>query len=234
VGRIAAKKKALALLSHDLEQARSFLLELDFGLAVHILFSGIIRSDRPLRWHAIEVMGEVVARHAEREMEAARVVMRRLLWNLNDESGGIGWGSPETMAEVMARHGALTREYLPIYVSYLSDHKGAYRRQGNSFIEHTGLQQGLLWGIGRLAGPRSKELAATPVCRLLPSYLQSDSHQVRALAARALGLLQVREAAAAVGALVGDDSPVELFEDHRITIAIAGQLAAAALQQLQK
>lgn len=209
-------------------------MELDFGLAVHILFSGIIRSERPLRWHAIVVMGEVLARHAEQEMEAARMVMRRLLWNLNDESGGIGWGSPETMAEAMARHAGLTREYLPIYVSYLSDHKGTYLRQGNSYIEHTGLQQGLLWGIGRLAGPRAKELAATPVCRLLPSYLQSDSHQVRALAARALGLLRVRETAAAVSALVGDDSPVELFEDQHITVATAGQLAARALRHLQE
>lgn len=25
-------------------------------------------------------------------MDSARIVMRRLMWSLNDESGGIGWG----------------------------------------------------------------------------------------------------------------------------------------------
>ena len=46
-------------------------------------------------------MGVVVAGLAEHDMESARVVMRRLMWNLNDESGGIGWSSPEAMGEIM-------------------------------------------------------------------------------------------------------------------------------------
>ena len=45
---------------------------------------------------------DVVSRLADSDMEAARVIMRRLMWNLNDESGGIGWGSPEAMGEILA------------------------------------------------------------------------------------------------------------------------------------
>jgi len=40
--------------------------------------------------------------------------MRRLMWNLNDESGGIGWGNPEAMGEILACHEALANEYAPI------------------------------------------------------------------------------------------------------------------------
>ena len=56
-------------------------------------------------------MGASLARLADADMEAARIVMRRLLWSLNDESGGIGWGAPESMAEAMCRHQGLALEY---------------------------------------------------------------------------------------------------------------------------
>jgi hypothetical protein len=69
--------------------------------------------------------------------------MRRMIWNLNDESGGIGWGSPETMGESMACHNRLAGEYHRILVSYI-------RPDGN-FLEHPELQKGLLWGLARLA-----------------------------------------------------------------------------------
>ena len=61
-------------------------------------------------------MGALVFSLAEQDMESARVVMRRLMWNLNDESGGIGWGSPEAMGEIMARHSGLAEEYSKISV----------------------------------------------------------------------------------------------------------------------
>jgi len=54
-------------------------------------------------------------------MESARVIMRRLMWSLNDESGGIGWGAPEAMGEIMARHEQLTKEYSAILGSYIRE-----------------------------------------------------------------------------------------------------------------
>ena len=55
-------------------------------------------------------MGAVVAHLAEKDMESARVVMRRLMCSLNDESGGIGWGAPEAMGEIIASHEGLASE----------------------------------------------------------------------------------------------------------------------------
>jgi len=46
----------------------------------------------------------VISNLTEKEMESARVIMRRLMWSLNDESGDIGWGAPEAMAEIIACH----------------------------------------------------------------------------------------------------------------------------------
>ena len=72
-----------------------------------------------IRWRAVSAMGHVVSRQAENDMPAARIIMRRLMWNLNDESGGIGWGSPEAMGDIMARSAPLTREYHRILISYV-------------------------------------------------------------------------------------------------------------------
>ena len=63
-------------------------------------------------------MGQVVSNLADTDMESARVIMRRLIWNLNDESGGIGWGSPEAMGDIMACHERLAGEYHRLLVSY--------------------------------------------------------------------------------------------------------------------
>ena len=70
-------------------------------------------------------MGAVVEKLAWEDMEGARVIMRRLMWSLNEESGGIGWGAPEAMAEIMARHLELAREYSHMLISYM-DYEGNF------------------------------------------------------------------------------------------------------------
>ncbi|NIR18057.1 MAG: HEAT repeat domain-containing protein, partial [Desulfobacterales bacterium] len=75
-------------------------------------------EDQDVRWSAVKAMGRVVAKMADEDMESARVIMRRLMWNLNDESGGIGWGSPEAMAEILTCHDGLAKEYAHILISY--------------------------------------------------------------------------------------------------------------------
>lgn len=54
--------------------------------------------------------------------------MCRLMWTLNDESGGIGWGAPETMAEAMACHPHIAEEYVCILLFYI--------REDGNFLEY--------------------------------------------------------------------------------------------------
>ena len=146
---------------------------------INPLFSCLCSTEPEIKWRAITALGAVVANLAKDDMESARVVMRRMIWNLNDESGGIGWGVPETMGEVMARHEGLAREYVNILVSYI--------REDGNFLEHEPLQQGVLWGLGRLA-QTSPELLQDAVPHLHP-FLSSEDATQRGLAAWILGLL---------------------------------------------
>ena len=134
------------LLDDDFERAMAGLTALPPRRAVNPLFSFFCSATPLLRWRAISGMGVVVSRLAVTQMESARVVMRRLMWSLNDESGGIGWGAPEALGEITARHALLAGEYAHILVSYICP-------DGN-FLEHPVLQRGLLWGLGRLAHGR--------------------------------------------------------------------------------
>ena len=99
--------------------------------------------------------GWLVPAIAEKELEAARIVMRRFLWSLNDESGGIGWGAPEAMAEIMCHSPVLRHEYLHMLISYMREDGENLFEDGN-YLELPMLQRGLLWGIGRLCQEHPK------------------------------------------------------------------------------
>lgn len=174
------KRKVIDLLKADdfagvLETFRSYPAR----RVINPLFSCLCSTEPQIKWRAVTALGAVVANLAQDDMESARVVMRRMIWNLNDESGGIGWGVPETMGEVMARHEGLAREYVNILVSYI--------REDGNFLEYEPLQQGVLWGLGRLA-QTSPELLQDAGAHLHP-FLSSEDATLRGLAAWILGLL---------------------------------------------
>lgn len=183
------KQEVLALLSSaDLEYICREVRQYAEKDLVNPLFSALSRPEEMVRWHAVTVFGQVVPRLADQDMESARIVMRRFLWNLNDESGGIGWGAPEAMAEIMLHHDRLGEEYLHMLISYLRP-DGPLEHQDGNFLELPFLQRGLLWGIGRLASRWSAMLIARGVIADLLPYLQSEDEGVRGLTVWSLGRL---------------------------------------------
>ena len=154
------KKTVYSLLARD--DGRPFPEEiLGFNLrkVVNPLFTYIQSVDGAVRSRAIASMGQVVAALANENIESARVIMRRLMWSLNDESGGIGWGAPEAMGEIMAAHGGLAREFHRILLSYVNS-------DGN-YLEHEPLRQQAVKGLKRLfeAQPQIME----PYVHLIPT-----------------------------------------------------------------
>jgi hypothetical protein len=228
----AIKNQVLNLLAEpELERIEETLVSWPAKDVVNALFSGICHSNELVRWHAVSCMGTVVARLADQDMEEGRMVMRRLLWSLNDESGGIGWGAPETMAEIMSCHAGLAREYIHMLISYMREDGEEIWQDGN-YLEHESLQQGLMWGAGRLARSRRQLVLEKGMAPDLPPYLDSPDPIVRALAARAMGILGVAERLDRLKELTGDDHPVRLYADGVITTLSAGELVSRALQEL--
>ncbi len=200
-GRILKQNVLELLKSVDFDQALEELSRLPARRVVNSLFSFFYNSDEQIKWRAVTAMGVVIAKLAAEDMESARVLMRRLMWNLNDESGGIGWGSPEAMGEILACQETLAEEYARILISYAL-------KDGN-FQEHELMQQGVLWGIGRLSQVRP-DLVKDAAPYLMP-HLKSRDAEARGLAARIMGLLGVKAALPDLERLTEDETEFQLY-----------------------
>lgn len=219
------KKQALALLrSDDFDCVLQTLVEFPPRRIVNPLFGLLYHGEPLIRWRAVSAMGAVVSRLADQDMESARIIMRRFLWNLNDESGGIGWGSPESLGEIMARHDRLAREFGCILISYADP-------EGN-FLEHPTLQQGVLWAWERL-GRRRPELME-PRANLLAPYLLSADVNLQGLAARAAEALTATVLEEPLKALVSSSEKVTIYAGHKLASYTVGQLAKAALDTFRE
>ncbi|MEW6595707.1 MAG: DVU0298 family protein [Thermodesulfobacteriota bacterium] len=226
MGFQTVKNEVLTLLRRgDLAAALVRIGQLPTSPTIKALYSGICHADELLHWHAVTAMGQVVAGLAEREMEAARIVMRRFMWSLNDESGGIGWGVPEAMAECIAMHDGLAAEYghMPV----------AYMREDGYYLEYEPLQRGLMWGLGRIAEVRPQLLLAKQVLTYLPPYLDSPDPAVRGLAALALGRLHAEKLAPRITELTASQAAVRYYTNGTLTTLSEGELATLALTHLR-
>ncbi|NTV14394.1 MAG: HEAT repeat domain-containing protein [Desulfobulbaceae bacterium] len=209
------------LATHDLGSVLALLERFSPRQLLNPLIGSLCNHDELSKWLAVSALGQVVAKLAEENLEAGRVVMRRFMWMLNDESGGIGWGVPEAMAEVMACHGGLADEFHQVLVAQM--------REDGNFLELEMLQRGLLWGIGRLAGVRPELLLQREAPRYLLPYLASDDAEVRGRAAWSLGQLKADIGQEALEKLVADPGKTTIYAEGRLTALSVGVLATQAL-----
>jgi len=224
---IREKRRISKLLgSSDIEAVIEELHRLPTARVINPLIGSLCSNDETVRWHAITALGPIVADLAERDLEAARVVMRRFMWSLNDESGGIGWGAPEAMGEIMACHEGLAQEYAHILVAFM--------REEGFYLELELLQRGLMWGIGRLAQVRPSLLRQKNAATYLLPYLRSADGAVRGLAAWALGLLQAKEAIPYLEKLSADPGKLRHYINRTFVDETLGNLAEKALANIKK
>lgn len=186
---------------------------------INALISGLYHKEEIRRWRAVVGMGITINAMVPSRMEWARVVMRRLMWSLNDESGGIGWGAPESMGEIMAMCKPMAREYSHILKSYLYPDR--------NYIEYPPLQRGVLWAIGRLGYELPFNVSGIGVY-LLP-YMQSRDPFLRGLSAWAAGtVVSEPEIGSNLRQLCDDQRQLTLFRKDRLQVVSVGILAQEA------
>jgi hypothetical protein len=152
---------------------------------INTLFMALCDMNERVRWHAVSCFGELVACMVEEDAESGRVIMRRFLWSLNDESGGIGWGAPESMAQIMCRSALLRHEYIHMLISYMQE-DGVELYQDGNYLELPLLQRGLLWGVGTLCYSFPVEMIERGLEHDILRYLDSEDVEVRRLTLWAL------------------------------------------------
>jgi len=88
------------------------------GSLVSLTYAADVRTS----WRAVEALGVAASRIAEADPDHVRELLRRLMWLVNDESGGICLRAPEAMAEILRRHARDSfQDVAPAVVSALID-----------------------------------------------------------------------------------------------------------------
>ena len=207
-GRETKQKVGDILMETEREPAFEKLALIPDEQLVGHLFSYFYNKNELIKFRSVTAMGLLGARTAKRNMEKARIILRRIMWNLNDESGGIGWGSPEAMGEILSQSPELALEFKPILFSYLDP-------DGN-YIEHEMLQRGVLWGIGTYLDAHPQDLNEKTRA-MLYCYLHSDDPIKRAYAVRALTNAKNFQCGLVPDHIIADNSFVDLFNCWNFT-----------------
>lgn len=228
MSRFRSVKNALrGLLGGDDWQVR--LAELDEynpGDLVPPLLNLRLDRSEEVRWRSVTAFGLTAGRLAEASMERARVLMRTLMWYMNEESGNLGWSIPNFMAEAMVHSERIAKEFHKILASYIFCDEEC---DGN-FLDHPELRRDVYWGLARLAESRPELVA--PSERFLLVGLDDPDAYNRAYAARVLGLLKAPSARDRLEALKDDPAEIRTYLHRELVDTTVGELAREALGAL--
>lgn len=81
----------------------------------------LFEPDEQIRWRAIEALGWIATQEYAKDTERVRRFIRRILWLMNDESGGICWNGPEVIGEVLRNVPPLVHEYGPLLPGFFAE-----------------------------------------------------------------------------------------------------------------
>lgn len=89
-------------------------------------------------WRAINAIGKVASVFVRSNYDFLRETIRKLLWSLSDESGGIGWAAPEILGEIVSADPEKLSDIIPLITEVY-------------YIEEKVFRPGVLYALKRIA-----------------------------------------------------------------------------------
>jgi len=170
-----------------------------------------------IRWAAVETVAGLMQRWWESgKKEKVRNYIRTLFWSLNDESGGIGWSSPQTVAEIIMHIPELADPYASMLIAHTFDEPP--------------LVKGALWAIGRMGN-----IAFDSVNFFREKILhvfQEDDGETLGLAAWAMGEVGMKEALPHLRLLQKNDHDVHIYIHGEFVQKTVGAWASDAIKKI--
>lgn len=128
-------------------------------------------------WRAIGAIGLAAQALVKTEYGFLRETVRKLLWSLSDESGGIGWAAPEILGEIVSADSQRFSDIIPLIAEVYD-------------IEEKVFRPGILYALGRIA-EKSPDLV-TPYKDLIRRALSEGEPLTRVFALDLLKMLKSR------------------------------------------
>ena len=148
-----------ALEANDLDAVVS--LALKSRKAMSLLVRLAYDKETLAGWRAIKAAGLVAKALAKTDHEFLRITVRKLLWSLSDESGGIGWSAPELLGEIVSSDPAGFADIVPLIAEVYD-------------IEEETFRPGVVYALTRIA-ETSPELAACHQKIIIRSLVDKNS-----------------------------------------------------------
>lgn len=207
------------------EKIRITLLEIDFDSIVslalrekrvfRILISFTYDKTELICWRAIEAIGRAAGALKEKDPIFVRNIVQRLLWSLSEESGGIGWSSPEILGEIIINAPDLFPDIPPIILSFTDE---------ESFLP------GVLWSMGRIASEGINGLDRDLSREIIIKSLNHKSSAVRGISIWAAKMLKMKELNDRISPLLADEEEFLFYEDHTLKRMTVREMAGRFLR----
>jgi hypothetical protein len=78
-------------------------------------------------WRSIKAIGRIAKALVNTDEEFLRVTIRKLLWSLSDESGGIGWAAPEILGEIVSADPGKFSDIIPLIAEVFEIEERVFR-----------------------------------------------------------------------------------------------------------
>ena len=156
-------------------------------------------ADDYVHWLAVDAIGRVGGATAATDPDKVRELIRRLLWALNEESGGTPWGATGAIGAIVAARPDLFANYLSMICPFHDD---------------VSIYPEFIWSLAAVSRTRPA-LTAEYGPFLLAAICHSHA-AVRSYAAWGLGVLRPDGAEAALAACLGDAAVAAVYEGDGI------------------
>jgi methylated-DNA-[protein]-cysteine S-methyltransferase len=180
-----------------------------------VLVSMTYHPDELLRWRAIEATGWIAG--AVSDLDYVRDMLRRLFWQMNDESGGLNWHSSELIGEILVNVPVLIGEYADLL-------------QG--FLKEEPFERGTHIAVYRAAQMNSG--AFDSVASELVLSTSDPDPAIRAFAASTLVVLKKSDFAHVLQPLLEDDSELQYYDfgSGAVVTATVGTVVRSAVDMI--
>jgi hypothetical protein len=168
-------------------------------------------------WRAISAIGKVASVFVRSNYDFLREMIRKLLWSLSDESGGIGWAAPEILGEIVRADPEKMSDIIPLITEVY-------------YIEEKVFRPGVLYALKRIAETSSGSIV--PFQHVIMDGLCEQEPLARLYALELVGLLnshilpENRESVRdSIKVLLQDRSEVWIFKNGMFEDVVVGDYA---------
>ncbi len=211
----------VALEANDFETVRTLALQSRKVLSVLVRLA--YDKTSLTGWRAIKAIGHVASLYVRNNYDFLRDTIRKLLWSLSDESGGIGWSAPEILGEIVCADPKKLADIIPLIAEVYS-------------VEEKVFRPGVLYALKRIGEtcPESIE----PFQEIVLSGLSEKDPLARVYALELLAMLRNKLDSAVLGkarqqvaGLGQDRAEVWIYKDDGFVGLEVGELASSVIKQ---